>query len=143
MTMIRYFITASSGWMAATLVGVVALLPYLLRRTALSKKLGLADSYRGPYLARMGPHYWLGYGVIALSSVHAYLPMASAHMGRTSQTGLWLATIALGLLCLQAVLGLALQEPGAAVTRTKIKRWHFWGMAGVLAMIAIHVRLNR
>ena len=140
--MVRYFITASSGWIAAALVGTVALLPYLLRRTALSRRLGLADGYKGSYLTRMWPHYWLGYAGIAISVVHAYLPMAAGHIRRNSAAGLWLATIALGLLCLQAVLGLALQEPGPAMSRTRTRRWHFWGMVGVAALVMIHVVLN-
>jgi hypothetical protein len=141
--MIRYFITGSSGWVAVIQVGAIALLPYLLRRTALSKKLGLAQRYTGPYLARMWPHYWLGYSVIAVTGVHAYLLMSAAYMRRTSQIGLWLATIALGLLCSQALLGLVLQEPCAVLKRRRIRRWHFWGMVAAAALIGIHIGLNR
>jgi hypothetical protein len=140
--MVGYFLTASSGWIAAALVGTVSLLPYLLRRTALSRRLGLADGYRGSYLARMWPHYWLGYGVIAVSTVHAYLPMSAGHIRGTSATGLWLATIALGLLCLQALLGLTLREPGPAATRRTARRWHFWGMLGSVVLVVIHFVLN-
>ena len=88
--MIDYFLTAVSGWLGTIGIAFGTLLPYLLRRTALSRRLGIELVNRQPYLGRMWPHYWVGYSIAGVSALHAWLPMSSGHV-RTSGAGLWIA----------------------------------------------------
>ena len=135
-----FFYTASSGWLACLLIAVGIALPYLLRRTPLTKKLGLAQNSSLPYLRRMWPHYWVGYLCLALSFYHAWIPMASGRIPRSSLTGLWLATFALFLLFVQLLLGLALKQPSSS--RALLRKVHFWSMVGVSALVLAHIVLN-
>ena len=56
-------------------------------------------------------------------------------------TGLWLATMALGFLVLQAFLGLLLQNP-ATKPRKALRRVHYGCMTLIIFLIALHVWLN-
>ena len=141
--MIDYFLTAVSGWLGT--IGIAfgsLLLPYLLRRTALSRRLGIELVSSRPYLGRMWPHYWVGYSIAGVSTLHAWLPMSSGHI-RTSGASLWMATIALGLVWLQLWIGLMLRQPLAASERKVLRLWHFWGMIAIAALVALHVRMKR
>jgi hypothetical protein len=60
---------------------------------------------------------------------------------RTNTTGLWLATVALGFLLFQALLGLLLQDP-ATKPRRALRRMHYWCMTLIILLIALHVWLN-
>jgi len=136
-----FFYTSATGWIASILIGVEVLLPYLLRRTQLSQRMGIAQDQEKPYLQRMWPHYWAGYLLAALAMAHAWIPMsAGGHMARTSLTGLWLATVALGLVFLQILLGLFLQQ--ARETRRILRVTHFWTMLLISALVALHLGLN-
>jgi len=44
---------------------------YLLRPNRLSRRIGLARADPAPYLARLWPHFWMGYLSLALSFLHA------------------------------------------------------------------------
>jgi hypothetical protein len=140
--MIDYFLTAVSGWLGTIGIAFGSLLPYLLRRTALSRRIGIELVSSRPYLGRMWPHYWVGYSIAGVSTLHAWLPMSSGHI-RTSGAGLWMATIALGLVWLQLWIGLMLRQPRAASERKVLRLWHFWGMFAIAALVALHVRMNR
>src|ERR1700675_1301560 len=132
-----FFYTSASGRIATILIGVEVLLPYLLRRTRLSTSLGLVQTYSSAYLQRMWPHYWAGYLLLVLSFVHAWIPMSAGRMPRTSMTGLWLATFALGLLFVQLLLGFALQ--GRTEARRSLRVAHFWTMLAVSALVVAHL----
>ena len=140
--MISYFVSAVSGWLGAIGIGFGSLLPYLLRRTALSRRLRLDLADSQPYLGRMWPHYWVGYSVTGLSTLHAWLSMTTGHV-RTDPSALWMATVALALVWLQLLIGLLLRQSLAASDRKNLRRWHFWGMLAIAALIALHVRINR
>jgi hypothetical protein len=135
-----FFYTSASGWLATILIGVEIMLPYLLRRTRLSESLGIAQEHQRPYLQRMWPHYWAGYLLLGLAFFHAWIPMASGRMPKTSLTGLWLATFALGLLFLQILIGLTLRS---GVSRGFLRAVHFWTMLGIGVLVLSHVWLNR
>jgi hypothetical protein len=135
-----FFYTSATGWIASILIGVEALLPYLLRRTHLSERLGLAPDRERPYLQRMWPHYWAGYLLAALAFGHAWIPMSAGHMPRTSLAGLWLATLALGLVFLQLLFGLFLQK--AQETRRILRVAHFWTMLLISMLVLLHLGLN-
>ena len=138
----RYFTSAYAGWLAAIFIGAAALLPYMLRRSAISVKLGMALPSNRPYLRRMWPHYWLAYAATGLSFAHAWAAMGRGRMPRTSTTGLYLATLALLLLFLQVFLGLTLQQR-VLPERPSVRRWHFWTMAAVVALVGAHMWINR
>jgi hypothetical protein len=138
---VAFFFTSATGRIALLLFGVDILLPFLLRKTRLSQALGIQRSSGISYLRRMWPHYWCGYLLLLFSAIHAWFSMQAATMSRLNTTGLWLATIAMGLLLLQLALGLLLQDR-ALPTRKLIRRWHYWIMLVLVAAIAAHVWLN-
>ncbi|HLH08938.1 MAG TPA: hypothetical protein VKW78_16985 [Terriglobales bacterium] len=121
-------------------MGVEAVLPYLLRRTALSTWLGVATFTR-PYIRRMWPHYWIGYLVLALGTIHGWIAMKPGHIAATSLAGLWLATAAWFLMLAQVVLGLYLQAPGSK--RASLRAWHYWVMVTLIVCVGLHIWLNR
>jgi hypothetical protein len=136
-----FFFTSASGWIAVILIGIGAVLPYLLRRSWLSLRLGIAQGFNAPYLKRMWAHYWAGYLVAGLSFVHAWVPMRAGQVRRANMTGLWLATAALLLLLVQLALGVALQD-SRLEQRRAIRGWHYWVMVAVVLLVAGHVFLN-
>jgi len=135
-----FFYISATGWIASILIGVGTLLSYLLRRTRLSERLGIAPDKEKPYLQRMWPHYWAGYLLAALALAHAWIPMSAGRMPSTSMTGLWLATVALGLVFLQILFGLSLQQ--ARETRRILRVAHFWTMLLISALVLLHLGLN-
>jgi hypothetical protein len=134
-----FFYTSASGWIAAILIGIV--LPYLLPRSSLSLRLGIAQGFDAPYLKPMWAHYWVGYLVAGLSFVHAWMPMQAGHMRRANMAGLWLATAALLLLLMQLALGVALQD-GRLLKRRVVRGWHYWVMVATVLLVVGHVWLN-
>src|SRR6516162_9488081 len=96
-----YFASAYAGWLGAIFLGAVALLPYMLRRSVISTRLGIRLPSEQPYLRRMWPHYWLAYAATGLSFMHAWVSMSGGRIPRTSSAGLYLATLALVMLFLQ------------------------------------------
>jgi hypothetical protein len=136
-----YFATAVAGWLGVIFLGAVAVLPYMLRRSRLSVKLGISLPSAQPYLRRMWPHYWLAYAATGLSFLHAWVVMSRGRMVRTSSAGLYLATIALLLLLLQVSMGLALQQK-ILPERRSIRSWHFWTMVAVVVLVVGHLWMN-
>lgn len=126
--------TSFTGWLTAFLIALQIAWPYLLRSG--TKPLSLSASS-----FTMRPHFWLGYALPGLAFVHAWIPMASGHMPKTSMTGLWLATYALGLILLQALLGIATRVT-RGLARNVLRRVHFAVMFGIAALIAAHLYLN-
>jgi hypothetical protein len=139
--MSTFFYTSASGWITSLLLGVEILLPYLLRRSRVSRALDIVPLQSGRYLLRMKPHYWLGYLVLGLSMLHAWFPMQAGYMKRANMAGLWFATAVLLLIMFQALSGLTLQEarlPG----RAKIRNCHYWTMIAVALCVGAHIYLN-
>ena len=136
-----FLVVGITGWISSILVGVEILLPYLLRPTRLARALPTAPAYATPYLRRMQPHYWLGYGALAVSFAHAWLPMRTGFAARMNRTGLWLATVALLLLFIQIFLGLMLQNP-ATRQRASLRSFHFWCMTCLFILVVSHIWLN-
>ncbi len=140
--MLSYFMMAASGWLGATAMTFGAVLPYLLRRTAISRATGLELVSSRPYLARMWPHYWMGYTVAGVSTLHASLSMGSRQFMLRPE-GLWMATVALAFLWLQVWCGLLLRGPLSPSIRINLRRLHFWSMFIMITLIALHIRINR
>ena len=137
----QVLLSGISGWLASGTLLVVAVLPYLLRPGRLSRALSTLPDSAAPYLRRMRPHYWLGYAVVAVSTVHAWITMRAGFARRTNASGLWFATVALLLLLFQAGLGVLLQDL-ATTPRKTLRNVHYWTMAAVICLLALHVWLN-
>ena len=128
-----YLQSAFSGWTGVLLFGSGLAMPYLFRRL---------PGARRPYLARMWPHYWLGYLAFLASFAHAWLAMRGGNMHGMNLTGVWIGTVALVVILWQVGVGLLLRDPVQSNRRT-LRRLHFWTMALVAGLIVIHVALNR
>jgi hypothetical protein len=136
-----YFLGSVTGRIAVILIAVDILLPYILRRTRLSRALGLTHDHHSTYLHRMWPHYWGGYLLVLFSVVHAWISMHARNMGEMNQTGLLFATAGTALLLFQIALGLLLQDRGLQ-KRKLTRRWHYWIMLAIVLTVAAHIRLN-
>jgi uncharacterized membrane protein YozB (DUF420 family) len=132
-----FFLTSSSGWIAILLIATELLLPYLLRPSRIGRWLQIEQDYSRSYLQRIAPHYWLGYLLIPLALLHAWIPMKSGEARRASQIGLWAAVIALCLLLLQFVSGLFLKNP-KLIPRRQVRV----AMMGIVVFLAMHVWMN-
>jgi len=122
------------GWLSVALLGLVIALPFFGRSLAGTNK-------AAPGAKRMMFHYWLAPAVALGSFVHAWIPMASGHMPRTSFSGLWIATLALGMILLQLGVGLALRYAGKDSARLLI-RIHLTVMFFISALVLIHLWMN-
>lgn len=92
-----YDSTRVIGWLSVLLLGVIILLPYLPPVRSGQNPRAASGFSRLPF-PLMSFHYWLP-PLFALGClIHAWIPMASHHMARTNYNGLWLATVALGLI---------------------------------------------
>jgi hypothetical protein len=139
--MSAFFYFSASGWIASLLLGVEILLPYLLRPSRVSRSLDIVPRQSGRYLLRMKPHYWLGYVVLGLSTLHAWFPMQAGYMKRANMAGLSFATAALLLIMFQALSGLTLQDVRAP-GRAKIRSCHYWTMIAVVLCVGAHIYLS-
>jgi hypothetical protein len=128
-----FVLTAGSGWLAALLLGANVSVPNLIR----SMQGGLA----GP-LPRLPLHYALGFLIPAVAFVHAWLPMSLGRMSTFGRTGLLLATAALLIMLGQIALGVSLRDAKGA-KRRRARRLHLCTMVLILALIGMHVVLNR
>jgi hypothetical protein len=123
------------------LIGLDILLPYILRRTRLSRALGLAQDPGSSYLHRMWPHYWCGYLLTLFSFVHAWISMQGGSIRPMNMSGLLFASIGTALLLLQIPIGLFLQDRWLQ-KRKLIRRWHYWIMLALVGAVAMHIWLN-
>ncbi|HYM07367.1 MAG TPA: hypothetical protein VEU11_12470 [Terriglobales bacterium] len=138
--MTAYLIGSAAGWIAVIVTGFEILLPYLMRRVSTSPPPALSQIAASTYLERMGPHFWLGYLLVAVSLVHTSAVMGDP-LGHTNPEGIWAATGALLVLFLQVSFGIYLQS-SSAPRRRFVKRCHFWGMVAIAAFLVLHVALN-
>jgi hypothetical protein len=137
--MLIYFIGGCAAGMALVrCVGLFGLF-YLWGGNRMSRGLGLAQEHASPYLRRLWPHFWVGYLVLALSTLHAGAVMPA--MGRAKGTGIWAATTAFFLLLFQVVLGLSLKEEGCS-PRRPLRRIHFWMMVAFVGALTAHLWSN-
>jgi hypothetical protein len=135
--MLEYFLGSIAGRLATVLCLLVIALPYALRRGRLSRGLGLGQEHATPYMRRLWPHFWVGYVILALSTLHAGM----SAMGRANSAGIWAATVAFFLLVFEVVVGLSLKDESLP-KRRPWRRLHFWTMTGFVAALGLHVWLN-
>ncbi|HMF29502.1 MAG TPA: hypothetical protein VKE42_12055 [Candidatus Cybelea sp.] len=117
----------ATAWFATALFPSTAAAGFIFRRFA-----------SGAFAIRLRPHFVLGYAVFALALAHTAFAMGA--MRTLSAIDLWLATLALSGLAVQAFLGASLQAPG--VYRTVLRRWHLATTWSVAFFIAAHVMLT-
>jgi len=142
--MLVYFIGNIAARLATILCVLAIALPYVLRNGVprngpLNRKLGLAQEHASPYLSRLWPHFWVGYAILALSTLHAGTVMNA--MRSANSSGILAATAAFFLLLLEVTLGLILKDPSLAARRA-LRRLHFWTMAAFMAMLVMHLWIN-
>ena len=140
MTLFSIVLSVALGWIAVAMIVATAVLPYVLRPTALTRALGLAGSLTGALVERMRPHAWLGYAVVALSVFHAVAAVVGGS-SRVDPVGLWFAVFALVLLSGQWLLGSRLMQRKVE-QRQRLRRWHFGTMVGSCAAVFAHAYLN-
>ncbi|HUA16348.1 MAG TPA: hypothetical protein VMG31_13710 [Verrucomicrobiae bacterium] len=133
-----YIIGGLAARIAAALCIFAVALPYALRRR----------SFRPPqarqkcapsYLRRLWPHFWVGYAILALSTLHAGTAMDT--MPRANRTGVVAATAAFFLLVFELALGLALKNVNLS-SRRPLRRLHFWIMTAFITVLALHIWMN-
>jgi len=129
--------TSASGWGLVVLLAATIALPYLIR----SRLFALQDESPVSWRTRLHPHYWLGYVGAGIVLAHAWVPMRAGWAMRSNATGLYLASGALLLLCVQIVLGLRLRQTRGK-WRRRLRRAHFWIMATAVALALGHIGLN-
>ena len=134
--MLVYFVGTIAARLATLLCVLAIALPYALRN---GRKLGLAQEHARPYLNRLWPHFWVGYTILALSTVHAGTVMNA--MRSANSSGILAATAAFFLLLLEVGLGLILKERSLAARKT-LRRLHFWTMAAFMAALVMHLWIN-
>ena len=128
----KVLIAGASGWVIALLSGTNVLLPYLFRRVR---------NPETPYRKRMRLHYWIGYAIVLLSTIHGYVAMQSLRGTHPNTTGLWLATFAFLLLFVQLTTGLQLSSK-SLTNRRDVRKFHFWVMLAIVILSAAHIFLN-
>jgi hypothetical protein len=136
-----FFLVSATGRIAVILIGLDILLPYILRRTRLSRALGIAQDHSSSYLHRMWPHYLCGYSLILFSVVHAWISMQAGSIRPMNMSGVLFATIGIALMLLQIAIGLFLQDRSVQ-KRKLIRRWHYWIMLALVGAVAVHIWLN-
>jgi hypothetical protein len=139
--MIRFLLVSVTGWVAVLAIGIEAALPYILRNKTLPASAESLPTRLRDLQARMWPHYWLGYALVALVLTHTSFVMGPA-MGRSDATGIWAATLALCLLFLQVGLGLVLKGGRGESNHRQLRRWHFWTMIGFIGLVMTHLLRN-
>jgi hypothetical protein len=141
--MIRFLLVSVTGWVAVLALGIETALPYILRETLRNQAARASAGslpVRLPNLrAKLWPHYWLGYVLVALVLVHTSFVMGPA-MGRADATGIWAATLALCLMFLQLAIGLSLKS--GVSNQPQVRRWHFWSMIGLVGLVLTHLLRN-
>jgi hypothetical protein len=120
-------LSAAGGWAAVAAIPLAAVLGALLRRATFAR-----------LALRMRPHYAIGYGALAIALVHVVT--AGRSMGSADATGIWIGTLALLVLMLQAFVGASLQAPGAY--RAVLRRWHAVAFWSALAFALAHTALD-
>jgi hypothetical protein len=129
--------TDVSGWALLALLATTIALPFVLRGDTSSPPAGGPV----PFLQRLRPHFWLGYGVALLMLAHLWPAMSEGWVRQVDQTGLYLATGAFFLIPIQVGLGMRLRDVRRG-RRIGLRRAHFWTMASIAAVTLGHVALN-
>jgi hypothetical protein len=129
-----------SGLLMVIAVPLAVTLPFVLRRAPLPGRVASQAAGR-VFLARMRPHYWLGYLVAALTVTHALVALTGGVARDANALGLFLAWTALFVVFWQVTLGGQLRRP-AQPERPALRRLHLWSMIVLVALGVGHILLN-
>jgi hypothetical protein len=133
-----YVVGVLSARIATLLCIVTIALPYLLRKKCL-RRIGLTQEGAVPYVRRLRLHFWTGYVILALSTLHAGTAMSA--MRRANRIGVWAATVAFFLLVYEIALGLVLKD-SRVDGRRSLRKVHFWIMLAFAAVLAVHLAMS-
>lgn len=117
--------TAASGWLVTSVFAGGSVLPWAVKRNPRST---------------FGWHFLIGYALPILALIHSWPSMAGGWARGANSTGLYAATLALGLMLPQLGLGIQLKElPGL---KLRLRRVHLALMFAISALILLHISLN-
>src|SRR5215469_18358380 len=133
--MLAYAVSLLAARIATLLCVVTIALPYLWRGNRRSR-IGRAQELAVPYLRRLRPHFWTGYVILGLSTLHADTAMGG--MKRANGVGVWAATVAFFLLVYEVAVGLVLKDQRVD-GRPSLRRIHFWIMLAFATTLVLHL----
>lgn len=126
-------VTELTGWVVTLLFCVTVVLPFWYR-------------WRGPdeeaFLARMRTHFSIGFGIAALSLLHAVLAVSSLAGGSPYLIGLAIATLGLFVAFGQVGLGLQLRRGRRGPYRVWLVGGHVGAMVTLAVLGATHLVLD-
>ena len=125
-------VTTRTAWTAALWLGAQACLGLLRARKV--------PTSRSVLTLAIAAHIGFGFVLFPLTFAHGWFSMKAAGMNASSIAGLWIATVALLLLLLQALLGISLLCPRCAVGS---RRLHLAIAVVVIILAGVHGFLNR
>lgn len=130
------WLTSITGFIALSLIGVIALIPYSTRwiNRSLAKAM---INFRGA----MGVHQLFGFMALAIVILHMDASVGAGMMGRVNAMGLNLATVGLFVLFAQSIVGTMLRQSDPQ-TVLLWRRIHWCLMLGIVGLVAAHVYLN-
>ena len=135
--MLAYVVGVLAARIATLLCVVTIALPYLVRRNHLSR-FGLFQDRTVSYLMRLRPHFWTGYVILGLSTLHAGTTMGA--MSRANRVGVWAATVAFFLLVYEIAVGLALKDQQAG--GRSLRKIHYWIMLAFATALVLHLAMD-
>jgi hypothetical protein len=100
-----------------------------------------SSSSRDSVVDRLRPHFWLGFSIAPLTFVHLWPAMSEGWVRRVEALGLYMASLAFLLSIVQVVVGLRLGGLSNG-PRRRLRRVHYWTMAGVAGLALGHVGIN-
>lgn len=117
-----YFYVDLTGWMVALLFAITVVVAFFFR-------------------SRMEDHYAIGYGIAALSFLHASLAVDGMNLNGPALYGIMLATIAMFISWGQVALGRRLRalDPTA---RGQVRLFHIATASTLLALGIAHLLVN-
>ncbi len=134
-------IAGISGLLIVIAVPLTVAIPYVLRRSPGSPRLASAEKGQRSFLARMRPHFWIGYLIASLTVIHALIATTGGITGEINVLGLGLAAIGLFVVVFQLSLGSLLTRPDVP-ERGVLRKVHFWTMCSLVALGLGHIILN-
>lgn len=132
--------TGQRGWISFALLAAVIAVPYLSGKLIQSGRREDSSSKFAPLLP-LWPHYWLALLLAGISLWHAWPALRAGHILPSFTNGLWLATIALILLFIQIMVGVALRYLRTCAGGL-IRRIHFVLMTVIVLLVLAHIWLN-
>jgi hypothetical protein len=129
--MLEFLWIAGTGWLAIIFLGLVSLLPFVLRFLGANGALQIGG---------MRVHYFLGFAIPAFAAAHSFSTMR--RLQNASTIGLWFAAIALTALFVQVTLGTELRAVPWGQPKS-LRRWHLMTMIAAAMLIVGHVVLDR